>query len=445
MAIIPAADMLKTHMKEFEIPGMQLAVALNGKLICSESFGFSDIENKIPVISTTSFRLASVSKSLTGAAIGLLMQEQKLNLDSPVDLYVPTFPKKRWPITIRQLTGHTSGIRHYNSKEEASNKKHYKSVTESLEQFSNDSLLFEPETQFEYSSFGYVLLSAVIESASHQSFPEFMNEKIFSPLGMNNTSMDFTDKDTPSRSKFYVIDEKDKRIEAPFVDNSNKWAAGGIISTAEDLVKFGNALIADSFLHPDIVNMLFTSMKTSDGKETGYGIGCEIRHDANDRKVISIDGSLPSTRAILLIYPKEKFIMALLANTGTSIFFNREEAFMLADLFLNPHGLNPTAQDRKSTTGKYTYSTFFDEDSIVGEINIFELDDKLQGTMTIPNRFFKNRIIPVPIVKVDGDEVSILGIPGNWVSLTFDKSMDAIRGKWRFGPLRGELHGRRKL
>ncbi|CAN5359147.1 hypothetical protein BH10BAC4_BH10BAC4_09780 [soil metagenome] len=443
-SIIAATAMIETHMKEYKIPGMQIAVSNKGKLIWSKSFGYSDLKNKIPVTTQTSFRIASVSKSLTGAALGLLLQENKINLDSTINFYVPTFPKKRWPLTVGQIARHISGIRHYNSSEEANSSKHYNSVSESLKQFANDSLLFKPGTQFEYSSFGYILLSAVIESVSKQDFPQFMVEKVFSSLDMRHTSLDFSDKNIPYRSKFYVIDENDNRVEAPYIDNSSKWAAGGMISNAEDLVKFGSALLSGSFLHPDIVNTLFTSAKTSDGKETGSGIGWDIKKDANERNLVCMDGSLPSARSFILIYPKEQLVITILANTGNSIFFNKEEAIMVADLFLNPKGLDPTEDEQKNAIGQYSYSTYFDEDSINGKINISKINGKLSGTMTIPNRFFKDRVIPVPVIRVNGDEINIVGVPGSWIFMSYQKNKKAIHGKWRFGPLKGDLEGKQE-
>lgn len=421
---------------------MQIAVSIKGKLIWSGAFGLSDVENKFPVNSETSFRIASVSKSLTAAALGILLQDKKIDLDSSVYKYLPSFPKKRWDFTLRQLAGHTSGIRHYNSIEDASSTKHYSSITESLSQFKDDTLLFEPGSQYSYSSYGYVLLSAVFESASAQNFPDFIKSNVFVPLGMTHTSMDYCDKDIPNRSKFYILNENNKRILAPFIDNSNKFAAGGMISTAEDLVKFGNAMLFDIFLKPEIKNILLSRMKTIDGKETRSGIGWEIGKDIDDRPVYYMDGSLPSARSFIIVYPDEQMVVSILLNTGSSIFFNKEEVFMLADLFLNPSGLDPKSNEKNNISGKYIYSTLFDGESITGEINISENNGKLNGTMTIPNSFFSTRIISVPLVKIRGDEIKLLAIPGNWFSLTMKKNDNTINGKWSFGPIKGDLTGK---
>lgn len=441
-AAISASEMLKTHMRQFDIPGMQVAVSSGGQLVWSESFGYADLERKIPVNNTTEFRLGSVSKSLTGAAVALLLQQGKFTLESEVYQLVPTFPKKPWPITIGQLAGHTSGIRHYNSDDEVNNTKHYETVSEALNQFSNDTLLFAPGTQVEYSSFGYTLLSAAIESVSNSPFPEYMKNCIFVPLGMTHTSMDYTDRDIPERSKFYVLNDDDMRVEAPFVDNSNKWAAGGMISTAEDLARFGNALLDNSLVRADINDLLFKSMKTKNGVETGYGIGWQIKMDGQGRKVVFSDGSMPSARAVLLLYPAEKLVVSLLMNTGKSIFFNKEEAMMLANLFLQPTGFNPSETERRNAVGKYSYSTTMEDEAINGVISITEENGRLKGTMTIPNQFFKERVIPVPSVRVVGDQIDIIGVPGNWISMSFISSGNESQGIWRFGPIKGDMECR---
>ena len=440
-AIGAAERLLQTHVQNLAVPGMQVSVASHGKTIWSGSFGYANLAAKVPVSQDTSFRIGSISKSLTAAGVGLLVQKHLLDLDAPVRRYVPSFPEKRWAITVRQIAGHLGGIRHYRSEGEVNSNKHYSSVLESLAPFKDDPLLFEPGTQFAYSSYGYVLLSAVVEAAAKEPFTEFMSTQVFEPLGMKHTTMDYSDRAVSSRSTFYILNDKDERIEAPPVDSSNKWGAGGMLSTAGDLVRFGNAMLRNQLLDAATTELLLTSMNTRDGKETGYGIGWEIRHDPKGRRVIVNDGSLPSARAVLAIYPDHQLVIAVLANTGTGIFFNREEAFMLADLFLDPHGLAPTPRQRRDVAGEYTYSAFIDKDSVTGKINLVDSGDSVTGTMTIPNRFFKDRVIPVPVVRVKDSEVSLIGTPGNWISIDLEKRDDSFTGRWNFGPLSGTMHG----
>lgn len=438
-AVAAAKRMLQTHRSNLDVPGMQLAVMRKGKLICSESFGFADLEKRVPVTKDTAFRIGSISKSLTTAGLGVLLEQKALSLDDPIEKYVPSFPKTSGPITIRQLAAHTSGIRHYRSAQEAESTRHYGSVTESLAAFKDDPLLFVPGARYEYSSFGYVLLSAVIEVAAKQNFVEFMANKVFRPLGLDHTTMDRSDRTTPFLSKGYVLDDNDERVTAPYFDSSGKWAAGGMISSAEDLVHFGNALLKGSLLRAETTATLFTSAKTADGKETGFGLGWEIRRDAAGRKVLVTDGSLPNTRAVLAIYPDDDVVIAVLANTGKNIFFNREEALMLGDLFLDTQGLDPSPGERKTVIGDYSYSTDFDGEPIKGLISVVDVGGLLQGSMTIPNSFFKDRSIAIPVIRKSGSRVLMLGLPGNWISVTLEPDGNQFKGQWRFGPIKGEL------
>ena len=145
-------------------PGASICVMRDGAVVWSRAFGFADLEQSVPATTETRFRIGSVSKSLTSVAIGRLVQDGQLDLDAPVQRYVPGFPVKRYPITVRQVAGHLAGIRHY-ATGEFENREHYATVTEGLAIFAADSLLFEPGTQFSYSSYGYNLLGAVIEGA----------------------------------------------------------------------------------------------------------------------------------------------------------------------------------------------------------------------------------------------------------------------------------------
>jgi len=259
-------------------PGLSLAVAVNGEVVWAEGFGFADLEQCVPVTAKTKFRIGSVSKPLTAAATALLYQEGKLNLDAPIQRYVPTFPDKGHVITTRELLGHLAGIRHYNAAEgDKENQDSYHSVAESLRRFRDDPLVAEPGTKWSYSTYGYVLVSAAIEGASGQDFLSFMHDKLFLPLGMQETVPDENGKIVHDRARWYDITKEGKYQNSPYADLSYKWAGGGFLSTAEDLVRFGSALLSPGFLQQSTLKEIFTPQRTNDGKETQYGLGWFIR------------------------------------------------------------------------------------------------------------------------------------------------------------------------
>ncbi len=296
-------------------PGAAICVVRDGRIVWSQGIGMADLEQDVPVTTTTRFRVGSVSKSLTSVALGRLDEMGRLDWDAPIQRYVPGFPAKRYPITVRQVAGHLAGIRHYREGE-FENRKHYASVTEGLEIFAADSLLFEPGTRFEYSSYGYNLLSAVIEGASGEPFLRFMQEQVFGPAGMAHTVAEEPDSVIPGRGRYYTrADSTGPVINAPFVDNTYKWASGGFLSTAEDLAWFGQRLLEGQLVRKATRDLLWTSMQTSDGTATEYGVGWTVETDSLGHRRIRHSGGSVGGTAQLVIYPDDRLIIALLVNS----------------------------------------------------------------------------------------------------------------------------------
>ena len=331
-AIARSTELIDREMARTLAPGAQIAVSRDGRIVWSRSFGCADVELDVPVGPTTRFRIGSVSKPLTAAALGALVQAGKLDLDAPVQKYVPDFPKKAWPITTRQLAGHIAGIRHYEG-DEFSIRDPYPNVRAGLAIFENDALLFEPGTKFQYSSYGWNLISAVLEGASGEPFLELMQKIVLDPAGMTHTSADRVVPIIPGRARFYTRAEKTGKVEnAPYVDNSYKWAGGGFVSTAEDLVAFANALLDGRLLRTETVALLWTSMKTSDGKDTDYGIGWTVDRDAKGRRRVRHSGGAMGGTANLVVYPDERLVVALLVNSDESF---TGKAPAIAEMFVD--------------------------------------------------------------------------------------------------------------
>jgi CubicO group peptidase (beta-lactamase class C family) len=297
-AAIAAAQRLVCDSLAPKIPGLQVAVAVDGKLAWSAAFGYADVARHSRVTRTTMFRIGSVSKPFTSIAVAQLVLGGKLDLDAPVQRYVPTFPQKPWPVTTRELAGHLAGIRHYQGNEFLSNTP-YPSVSAGLAIFANDSLLFEPGTRFAYSSYGFNLVSAVVEGASGENFLAYMGAHVIRPLGLTHTAPDRVDSLIPDRTAFYDPDTVHGGFQvAPPVDNSYKWGGGGFLSSAEDLVRFGSALLQPGFLPQSSLDLLFTSQKTRDGQPTGYGVGWFVATDSlGHRRVFHGGGSVGGTTA----------------------------------------------------------------------------------------------------------------------------------------------------
>lgn len=295
-AIKVSRDLVERIKDEVGAPGLVVGVSVDGVKVWCEGIGYADLENRVPCSSETVMRIASISKPLTSAAAARLCEEGKLDLDVPVQKYVPEFPQKQFDgqdvtITSRMLLSHLSGIRHYekdakkvkedrekakrllkpsvkekeieksssenkekpatdqNAKrkkefdhEEYYLKNNFESVIQSLDLFKNDPLIFKPGTTFLYSTHAFTLLSAVVERAAGQHFLDVMTN-MFRELGMLNTVPDENDPIIYHRSRFYHHNKRGRVVNCPYVDNSYKWAGGGFLSTAGDLLLFGNVLL----------------------------------------------------------------------------------------------------------------------------------------------------------------------------------------------------------
>ncbi|MBA6155329.1 beta-lactamase family protein [Tenacibaculum sp. S7007] len=302
----------QNFIKEQNIPGLSVTVSHKGNNIWSEGFGYSDIENKKEVLpSSTQFRIASISKTLTALGLAKLVDNKQLGFDESLYKYVPDFPQKEYDFTIRQIAGHTAGIRHYNGREFLINNK--MSIVKGLDVFKDSDLLFKPGTRFKYSTYGWNLLSVVIQNAANKDFFEFMDDEVFSPLKMNHTKLDIADEQNANRTKFYMI-RKGKITTGPQVNNEFKAAGGGFLSTTEDLVLFGNEFIKPQIISNNSLSEITTSNIISDNKKTNYGIGISISKTKNNTLKLSHSGGGIGASSMLLIYPKEDITIAILTN-----------------------------------------------------------------------------------------------------------------------------------
>ncbi len=325
-----ADSLVQAFFEEKNFPGMSISVYLEDGMVWSKGYGYADVENEIPVNpSTTKFRIGSVSKTLTSVGLGLLMQDGKVDPNAVVQTYVPQFPEKQYPITVRQVAGHIAGIRHYQGSEFMS-KKLYPTVDEGLTIFQDDPLLFEPGTRYSYSSYGWNLISAVIEGASGESFLSFMKEQVFNPFGMNNTIPEWSNQNIPNLVRFYERGTNGNK-EADFVDNSYKWAGGGFVGTSEDMIRFGTQLFEYDFLNEETQKQLMFPQKTSNGESTNYGMGWRSWRN-NGRYWVGHSGGSVGGSTMFLMNKQHRIIIAYTINLSGAGFDSLH--FKIADIFL---------------------------------------------------------------------------------------------------------------
>jgi serine beta-lactamase-like protein LACTB len=326
-----AKSLIRELMNEKSIPGLSITVANKNKILWAEGFGFADLENKIPVRINSKFRIGSISKSLTSIALGKLIEEGKINLDDTVEKLVPYFPKKNHQITIRELASHTSGIRNYNYKNgEYFSDVRYNTIKESVDIFKGDSLLFEPKTKYGYSTYGYVLLSAAIEKVTGQNFLDYMQNNVFESMEMYNTVADQNHKIIDKRVQFYQLRDS-TIINASYIDNSNKWAGGGFLSSSLDLAKMSQHLIRKDRLRKETIELLWTPTILTNGEKINYCLGWRKDTTDSGNTYVHHGGSSIGGRSFLLIYPEEEIIISITCNLFTR--FNETFALKVADKF----------------------------------------------------------------------------------------------------------------
>ena len=316
-AIDASRQQLEALIAKEKIPAAAVAVTAGDRMVWHETFGGATMH--------TRFRGGSLTKLITVAALMRLADQRRVNLDDPVSRHLPNYP--HGAITLRQLAGHLSGIRHYLNAEFL-NQTHYSSATDSLRKFASDPLLFAPGEKYFYSSYAYDVLGAVIEKVTGKTFPDAASELVFRPLKMDETS--FADN---AQSAPLFDAGKNGPEPAPATDLSDRLPGGAVRATARDLARFLMAISNNRLLTDEARTTMFTSLATADGKETGVGIAWRIAKDEQQRMFVHHGGAVTGGRGFMLMYPKERVSVVILTNLGFAR-FNEKEAGEIARRFL---------------------------------------------------------------------------------------------------------------
>lgn len=355
-AVKQARQVARTALAEQNLPALSVAVGTGGDVVWAEAFGWSNIKDETPVTPETRFRISTTSEALTSAAIGALLEQNRLNLDDEIQKYVPEFPKKRWPVTLRQVMAHVSGLPA--DDENTLNRQRCERPVEALPVFADRDLLFEPGTQYRYSHYDWILASLAIEAASGQPFLSFMRDQVFAPLGMNDTGAESAKQENPEAhgedaedapplvafhdlvlepiglghrpkaptewATSYVRGWGPKAafrhgVHVQFPRNLSCYAgARAFFSTPSDLVRFGLAINSSRLLQPATVQSLQASQQLHSAQQTGHGLGW-------DRQTVSLAGSRteaighntgPATGTVVsfMTFPERGIVVAVMSN-----------------------------------------------------------------------------------------------------------------------------------
>jgi CubicO group peptidase (beta-lactamase class C family) len=321
-AVEEGRRIVRASLTEQNLPGLSVAAGIGGEIVWAEGFGFADLGKSAPVTPKHRFRIGTASTVLTSAAAGLLLEQGRLKLDDTIQTYVPAFPEKQWPVTLRQLMGHVAGVRNDGGDEGPLFSEHCERPVEALAHFAEKPLLFEPGTEHRYSSYGWILVSAAIEAAAGQPFLRFMGEQVFGPLGMRDTVADSATAPIPERVTFYfprfaADPTYGLHLMRP-LDLSCYAGSSVFLSTPSDLVRFGMAMNSGKLLQRGTVQLLQASQRLVSGEETGYGLGWDLEtvtlRGGQTRAAGHNGNSLGGMVASLATFPEHRIVVAVTSN-----------------------------------------------------------------------------------------------------------------------------------
>jgi len=319
-AVEQGRQIARASLTEHSLPGLSVAVGAGGEIVWAEGFGWADLENRVPVAPNTRFRIGTASTALTSAAVGLLLEKGRLKLDDKIQTYVPEFPEKQWPVTLRQLMGHMAGVRTDDGDEGPFQR--CERPVEGLQFFAKNSLLFEPGTKYRYSSYGWILVSAAVEAAADEPFLTFMRKQIFERLSMHDTQADSATEPIPDRATFYFprfVEEPRYGLQLMRQIDYSCYAGSSVfLSTPSDLVRFAMAINNGKLLQPATVQLLQTPQRLASGEETGYGLGWDLETVTlmgKQTELVGHDGeSLGGMVASFMTFPEHGIVVSVTSN-----------------------------------------------------------------------------------------------------------------------------------
>lgn len=338
-----ARAVVRDLMGRAPFPAASAAVWRDGGLVWAEAFGMADLETRTPATPEDRFRLASVSKVLTAAAVMRLVERGVVELDAPIDRYRPGLPAAHRQTTLRQLVSHQAGIRHYIPRDfdpaapgGPIDARIYATTDDKLAIFIHDPLLAPPGEAVHYSSFGYVLIGAVLEAATGKPFPRILAEEVSEPLALGSIAPEGLGSPKSGRVSDYqpVYPALQDIVRCPPINPAYKWPAGGLLGAAPDVARFAGALTRPGYLGEAAMAQMFTVNPLRSGAAGPFGVGWDLDQDSQGRRRGWHAGSIAGGRSIIMVLPDQGLAVAILTNLGQIDVDPLAPAQRIADAFL---------------------------------------------------------------------------------------------------------------
>jgi CubicO group peptidase (beta-lactamase class C family) len=274
---------VRSIMEREHVPGLSVAVVKDGQLVFAQGYGLANVELDVPATADTVYEVLSVSKQFTATAIVMLAEEKKLALDDAIAKHLAALPDEWSGITIRHLLTHTSGIKDYTDADGWLEKIRLdRTPEELLKPVMEAPLLFAPGERWSYSNSNYYLLGMILEKISGKTYAEFLAERIFKPLAMTSTRIDDYRDIIKRRASGYHW-QKDELGNAAYVSPTQKWSAGAVVSTVNDMAKWEAAIASAKLVPAETQRAMFSPAHLSSGAEVKYGLGNELDDDHGHR------------------------------------------------------------------------------------------------------------------------------------------------------------------
>jgi CubicO group peptidase (beta-lactamase class C family) len=366
------------------VPGMSAALVRNGDIIWLGVAGLRDVEQALPVEADTTFRFASVSKLITATAAARLVQDGELDLDAPVGSIVSYFPEA-WPaITARQLAAHTSGIPHYQDVDSERGGVRFSTTADAVAIFSGRTLLAQPGTAYNYSSYGFTLLSAVVEESAHEPFLDYVARVLLYDLDIAPD----LGGDPHATIAYDFADTAGVTPVAPH-DYSYSWGGAGFRGSSRDLALFGARVLGGAIVSPATRDMMWTPAMLNDGsvvsedRDAAVGFGWRIGRDQDGARIVHHAGVTDGARSALVLYPESGDSVSVLSNARWTASIE-QTAMMLAAPFRVAAASNAARSCPLTAT---RFEGRFGSEAIRGAAR-FELNDGVcRGRISATNAF----------------------------------------------------------
>lgn len=303
-------EYIQAEMKTAQIPGLSLAIVKNGEIVLAKGYGLANVEHQVPVKPETIFQSGSMGKQFTATAVMMLVEEGKLSLDDKITKFFPDGPEAWRNITVRQLLTHTSGLGDYPDNFDL--RRDY-TEDELVQRIKTTPLAFQPGEKWSYSNLGYVMLGVLIHKVSGKFYGDFLQERVFKPIGMTTARVISEADIVPNRAAGYRVVKGELKNQDWVSPTLNTTADGALYLTVYDMAKWDAALYTEKLLKRSSLEEMWTPVKLNDGKTFQYGFGWGLG-EVRGHHIIEHGGSWQGFKSQISRYVDDRLTIVVFAN-----------------------------------------------------------------------------------------------------------------------------------